>query len=134
MALAIGKLHFNVSPLFRLYNAGLMALSQRFLNTHTKTKQASSVTEPTALLPDFDFFQKQAVCLTYHGTQFRKTNLNSNRIYCWNNVTYHEGFQNLFMSNLIHRWKYSLDALPTCFRKMKFYIKLEHRTKNLDKT
>jgi hypothetical protein len=57
-----------------------MAPSQRFLNTRTKTKQASSVTEPTALVPDFNVFQKKAVCLTYHSTQFRKTNLNSNRI------------------------------------------------------
>jgi len=124
MALAIGKLHFNGSPLFRLYNVGLMALSQRFSNTRTKTKQASSVTEPTALLPDFDAFQKKTVCLTYHGTQFRKTNLNSNRIYCWNNVTYHECFQNLFLSTFIYRWKYSLNVLSTGFQKMKFYIKV----------
>jgi hypothetical protein len=99
MASAIGKLHFNASSLFRLYDVGFMAVSQRFLNTRTKTKQASSVTEPTALMPDFDVFQK-TVCLTYHGTQFRKTNLNSNRICCWNNVTYHEYFQNLFLPTL----------------------------------
>ena len=100
MASAIGKLHFHGSSLFRLYNVGLMALSQRFLNTRTKTKQASNVTEPAALLPDFDVFQKKTVCLTYYGTQFRETNLNSNRIYCWNNVTYHECFQNLFFPTL----------------------------------
>jgi len=100
MASAIGKLHFNGSSLFRLYYVGLMALSQRFLNTRTKTKQTSSVTEPAALLPGFDGFQKKTVCLTYHGTKFRKTNPNSNRIYCWNNVTYHECFQNLFLSAL----------------------------------
>jgi hypothetical protein len=86
IASAIGNLHFNRSSLFRLYNVGFMAPSQRFLNTSTKTKQAASVTEPTALLPDFDVFQKKTFCLTYHGTQFIKINLNSNRIYCWNIV------------------------------------------------
>jgi hypothetical protein len=124
MASAIGKLHFNGSSLFRLYNVDLMALSQRFLNTRTKTKQASSVTEPTALLPDFDVFQKKTVCLTYHGTQFRKTNLNSNRTYCCTNVTYHEAFQTYSCQLHTQTDPLSFNALPTCFRKMKFYIKL----------
>jgi hypothetical protein len=84
-ASAIGMLHLNGSSLFRLYNVGFMAPSQRFLNTPTITKEAASVTEPT-VLPDFDVFQKKSVCLTYHGTQFGKTNLKSNRVYCWNNV------------------------------------------------